>query len=196
MKQFDKKIKLALLISVIVLMTFISFSNAGILFSSNDKEVIVVSTQNRVFDPNNYSANVVKVTESATTTTTATTKIETTTTTKTTIPVTTTKSWDGPVLSKSKGTIIGPTGKETYYNLNMSGVVNSMRNAGFSEEEYPYYIREDGVKMLGKYVMVAANYSKYPKGSLVESSLGTAIVCDTGGFASANPDQLDIATNW
>lgn len=196
MKQFDKKIKLALLISVIVLITFISFSNAGILFSSNDKEVIVVSTQNRVFDPNNYSANVVKATEPAKTTATTTTKIETTTTTKTTIPVTTTKSWDGPVLSKSKGTIIGPTGKETYYNLNMSGVVNSMRNAGFSEEEYPYYIREDGVKMLGKYVMVAANYSKYPKGSLVESSLGTAIVCDTGGFASGNPDQLDIATNW
>lgn len=194
MKQFDKKIKLALLISIVVLITFISFSNAGILFSSNDKEVIVVSTQNRVFDPNNYSANVVKVTEQTSTTTT--TKIETTTTTQTTVPVETQKSWDGPVLSKSKGTIIGPTGKETYYNLNMTSVVSSMRNAGFSEEEYPYYIREDGVKMLGKYVMVAANYSKYPKGSLVESSLGTAIVCDTGGFAASNPDQLDIATNW
>ena len=32
--------------------------------------------------------------------------------------------------------------------------------------------------------------------SLVESSLGTCIVCDTGGFASGNSQQLDIAVTW
>ena len=104
--------------------------------------------------------------------------------------------WKGEVLSKSKGVVYGPSGKETYYNLNMNGVVNIMRSAGYSEEEYPYWIREDGVKMLGNYVMVAADYNTRPRGTILESSLGTAIVCDTGGFAKSNPTQLDIAVAW
>lgn len=103
---------------------------------------------------------------------------------------------NGGQLTKSAGVYQGPSGKETYYNLPMDGVVNIMRNAGFSEEEYPYWVREDGVKMLGPYVMVAANLQLRPRGSLVESSLGTAIVCDTGGFAANNSTQLDIAVSW
>jgi len=59
-----------------------------------------------------------------------------------------------------------------------------------------YWVREDGVKMYGDYVMVAADLNTHPRGSLVESSLGTAIVVDTGGFAASNPNQLDIATAW
>ena len=85
-------------------------------------------------------------------------------------------TYSGSVLSKSKGTNNGPSGKETYYNLNMSRVVAAM--------------------MLGNYVMVAASYKTHPKGSLVSTSLGTGIVCDTGGFATSNPTQIDIATNW
>ena len=104
-----------------------------------------------------------------------------------------TYSWEGPRLTRQAGTNQGPTGKETYYNLNMSGVVNIMRNMGNNDE---YWVREDGVKMLGDYVMVAANLENYPRGSLVESSLGTAIVCDTGTFAADNPEQLDIAVAW
>ena len=110
--------------------------------------------------------------------------------------VTVSSTWDGPVLTKGKGVNYGPSGKETYYNLPMEGVVRIMRAQGFSEEEYPYWEREDGVKMLGDYVMVAANLSVHPRGSLVESSLGIALVCDTGGFAASNPNQLDIAVNW
>lgn len=101
--------------------------------------------------------------------------------------------WKGPVLSRSRGAIIGPSGKETYYNLNMSGVVSIMRNMGYSEE---YWVRDDGCKMLGDYIMVAANLSLRPRGSIVETSLGKAIVCDTGGFAKHNPTQIDIATTW
>ena len=78
----------------------------------------------------------------------------------------------------------------------MQGVVSIMRGMGFSEEEYPYWVREDGVKMLGQYVMVAAHLGVFPRGTTVESSLGTALVCDTGGFAASNPTQLDIATAW
>ena len=99
----------------------------------------------------------------------------------------------GPVLSKGRGTIQGPSGKETYYNLNMSGVVSIMRRLGY---DYEYWVRDDGVKMFGNYVMIAANLNIRPRGSLVQTSLGMGIVCDTGGFAKRNPTQIEIATTW
>ena len=105
-------------------------------------------------------------------------------------------SWDGSKLTASMGVNYGPQGKETYYNLPMGGVVSIMRGMGFDESEYPYWEREDGCKMLGPYIMVAANLDVFPRGSTVECSLGMALVCDTGGFAYDNPYQLDIATNW
>lgn len=102
-------------------------------------------------------------------------------------------SYNGGRLSRSSGTASGPNGKETYYNLNMSGVVRTMRGMGNTDA---YWERKDGCKMLGNYIMVAANLSRHPRGSIVKTSLGLAIVCDTGGFASRNPTQIDIATNW
>ena len=36
------------------------------------------------------------------------------------------------------------------------------------------------MKMLGDYVIVAADLNKYPRGSIVDTSLGQGIVCDTG----------------
>ena len=105
-------------------------------------------------------------------------------------------SYSGNKLTRSRGSIQGTSGKETYYNLNMTGVVSIMRRMGFNESEYPYNVRADGVKCLGPYVMVAAHLGKRPRGSKVQTSLGTGIVCDTGGFASSNPTQIDIATAW
>lgn len=169
MKHFNRKIKGALLILFVCLIAFIGFSKAGILFSDSGKDVITVSTTKKTFDPNNYVASVIAVTKN---------------------------SWTGDVLSKSKGVVNGPSGRETYYNLNMTSVINSMRRAGYSEAEYPYWVREDGVKMLGNYVMVAANYNIRPKGSIIESSLGAAIVCDTGGFVKHHPTQIDVAVTW
>ena len=104
--------------------------------------------------------------------------------------------WDGPVLNPTAGVVYGPSGKETYYNLDMGGVVGIMRGMGYDSEEYPYWVRDDGCKMLGDYVMCAANLDVHPRGTTVESSLGTCLVCDTGGFAYGNPEQLDIATSW
>lgn len=104
--------------------------------------------------------------------------------------------WDGPVLTKQLGRIVGPSGHETFYNLPMTGVINKMRNLGYSEEEYPYWLRDDGVKMFGDYVICAANLEIFPRGTLVPSSLGMAIVCDTGAFAAVNQTQLDIAVDW
>ncbi len=105
-------------------------------------------------------------------------------------------SWDGPVLNSVIGTVEGPSGKETYYNLPMDGVIDIMREEGFSEDEYPYWVRDDGCKMLGDYIMVAADLSIRPRGSLVDTSLGKAIVCDTGEFIYTDPYQLDIAVTW
>lgn len=105
-------------------------------------------------------------------------------------------SWDGEVITPSSGVANGPSGFETYYNLPMGGVVAIMRNLGYSEEDYPYWERDDGAKMLGDYIMVAANLDIRPEGTILPCSLGMAIVCDTGTFAQSNPYQLDIAVNW
>ena len=72
-------------------------------------------------------------------------------------------------LTASGGVYYGPNGKETYYNLNMSGVIDIMRGMGNNDA---YWIREDGAKMLGDYVIVAADLNKYPRGTIVETSLG------------------------
>ena len=105
-------------------------------------------------------------------------------------------TWTGPKLTASMGVNYGPSGKETYYNLPMGGCIQIMRSLGYSEEEYPYWIREDGAKMLGDYVMCAAELSTRPKGTILETSLGKAIVVDTGYFAYSNPTQVDICTIW
>ncbi len=102
-------------------------------------------------------------------------------------------TWDGEVLDSYNGTVKGPNGKETYYNLNMSGVIDIMENLGYN---YEYSIREDGVKMYGPFIMVAADLSLRPRGSIIKTSLGWAMVCDTGDFVKWNPTQLDIATAW
>lgn len=99
----------------------------------------------------------------------------------------------GEILTARKGVNYGPSGKETWYNLDMSGVRYLMNHLGYTYEEYPYWIREDGCKMFGDYIMVAADLNFRPKGTILECSLGTAMVVDTGDL---EPYQLDIAVNW
>ena len=103
------------------------------------------------------------------------------------------KDPDGSVLTASGGVNYYFGQKETYYNLNMDGVVSNARSMGIKGD---YWVREDGCKMLGDYIMVAANLDVLPRGSIVPTSLGLGIVVDTGGFASANTTQVDIAVNW
>lgn len=103
-------------------------------------------------------------------------------------------SWTGSVLTAFKGVNYGPSGKETYYNLPMSGVVNIMRGIGNTDK---YWVRSDGCKMLGKYIMVAADLKKHPRGSIIQTSLGEAIVADTGTFTTNGSGvSVDIATAW
>lgn len=118
----------------------------------------------------------------------------TNTPTPTTIPIVYPE--DGK-LTKRGGVYTNSEGhKETWYNLQMKTVVRYMRERGYTESDYPYWVRSDGVKMFGEYVMVAAQLNNYPYGTIVYTSLGAGIVCDTGDFAKENPHQFDIAVDW
>ena len=87
--------------------------------------------------------------------------------------------------------------QETYYDLNMSKVMqNAMRWSGCNHSGH-YSIRDDGAKVDDDgYVLVAAELSRYPRCSVVETSLGLGKVYDTGSFAETNPEQFDLATDW
>ncbi len=80
--------------------------------------------------------------------------------------------------------------QETYYDLPMSGVIGFCSEGGYS-------VRADGVKVdVDGYVLVAADLSRYPRCSVVETSLGLGKVYDTGTFVQTNPEQFDLATDW
>jgi len=99
-------------------------------------------------------------------------------------------------LTKSKGAIHhtdsnGVTHRETYYDLNMRVVMQSCGQGG------AYSVRFDGMKIdRDGYIIIAANYARYPKCSVVETSAGPGKVYDTGGFVLRHPDGFDLATDW
>lgn len=99
-------------------------------------------------------------------------------------------------ITKERGGYMGESGRETYYNLRMDNCVAYMRELGFDEIEYPYWIRDDGAKMLGLYVMCAANWKTRPRGTILPTSLGDAIVVDTGEFVKDYPNGVDLAVDW
>lgn len=99
-------------------------------------------------------------------------------------------------ITKERGGYMGESGRETYYNLRMDNCVYYMRELGYDEITYPYWIRDDGAKMLGLYVMCAANWKIRPKGTILPTSLGDAIVVDTGEFVKEYPNGVDLAVDW
>lgn len=103
------------------------------------------------------------------------------------------KSLPTATITESLGRVQGPQEVETYYNLPMDRVVQTMRDRGYAEADYPYYVTDSGVKMLGDFIIVAADLSVYPRGTVVQTSLGQGIVCDTG---EALNGVIDIAVEW
>lgn len=106
-------------------------------------------------------------------------------------------TWSGAQLTPAMGVNFDcPLYAETWYNLPMDGLVQFLYDLGWSGY---HYVREDGVHMwhddTGNYVMVGAYLPKYPRGTVVQTSLGMGKVCDTGYFYYG-ADQLDIATTW
>ena len=98
-------------------------------------------------------------------------------------------------LSKSKGAQYftdsrGIGHRETYYDLPMNATMG--RCGGGT-----YTVRGDGAKVdRDGYILIAANLSRYPSCSVVETSMGLGKVYDTGGFAAVHPDGFDLATDW
>ena len=85
----------------------------------------------------------------------------------------------------------GVVHRETYYDLDMGVVMRSCGQGG------RYTVRFDGMKIDAEgYILVAANYARYPKCSIVETSAGLGRVYDTGGFVARHPDGFDLATDW
>lgn len=99
-------------------------------------------------------------------------------------------------LTKSKGALHstdskGVVHRETYYDLNMRVVMQACGQRG------NYTVRFDGMKIDSEgYIIVAANYARYPRCSIVETSAGPGRVYDTGGFVARHPDGFDLATDW
>ena len=80
---------------------------------------------------------------------------------------------------------------ETWYDLNMNKVVENTDNAlGLSDM---YWVRDDGVKCYGQWVIVASHPS-VTRYSIVDTSLGTGIVLDRHEMSDKN--LYDIATTW
>lgn len=92
---------------------------------------------------------------------------------------------NGSGLTRSSGVNWYNGRKETYYNLDMSGVVANAKAMGI---EGDYWVRDDGVKMYGSYVIVAA---QMPKGTIISTSLGSGIVLDW-----CQAGTIDVATIW
>lgn len=93
------------------------------------------------------------------------------------------------VLNPSDGVCYFNGHMETYYDLPMQGVIDIMYSLGYSGE---YWVRSDGCKMFGDYIMVAADFGWLPRGSVVLTSLGWGMVCDTG---SGGSNWIDVAVS-
>ena len=99
------------------------------------------------------------------------------------------------VLNKRMGVNYFNGQKETYYNLRMTGVIRLLDDMGIPHGEY--WIRDDGAKMLGEYIMLATDTNRIPKGTIWETSLGTGMIVDHCSGSESYPGVwIDVAVNW
>ena len=85
--------------------------------------------------------------------------------------------------------------KETYYNLPMERIY-AKADANFGSH-HKKWVRDDGVRMYGPYVVLAVPFDVYPYGTTdIPTSLGLGIALDTGAFAEVHKDQIDVAVTW
>ena len=99
------------------------------------------------------------------------------------------------VLNKRMGVNYFNGQKETYYNLRMTGVIRLLDDMGIPHGEY--WVRDDGAKMLGEYIMLATDTNRIPKGTIWETSLGTGMIVDHCSGSESYPGVwIDVAVNW
>jgi len=93
------------------------------------------------------------------------------------------------ILTAALGRITYNGHTETWYNLPMNNVVVRAQKLIPAE----YWVREDGVKMFGQWVIVAGHKSK-TRYTRVQTSLGEGIILDY--HTTNDPELYDIAVNW
>lgn len=94
------------------------------------------------------------------------------------------------VLTAKAGRITFNGHTETWYDKPMNRVVGRAQMIGIPAD---YWIRDDGVKMFGPWVIVAAHPSK-TRYTFVDTSLGQGIILDF--HCSPDTELYDIATSW
>lgn len=96
------------------------------------------------------------------------------------------------ILTARKGVNYFNGQKETWYNLPMDRVLDRAdKNFG---SHHKRWVDERGVKYYGTYIILAGAKERY--GEIVETSLGTGIILDSGAFALENPTAVDVAVTW
>lgn len=93
------------------------------------------------------------------------------------------------ILTATLGRITYSGHTETWYDLPMDRVVAN------AQEVIPceYWVRDDGVKMFGQWVIVASHPS-VTRYTIVDTSLGQGIVLDR--HTAGDTELYDIATDW
>lgn len=94
------------------------------------------------------------------------------------------------VLTAALGRITYGNHTETWYNLPMNRCVQRAQDMGIPAE---YWVRDDGVKMFGEWVIVASHPS-VTRYTIVDTSLGQGIVLDR--HTAGDTELYDIATDW
>ena len=94
------------------------------------------------------------------------------------------------ILTATLGRITYNGHTETWYDLPMDKCVKRAQDMGIPCD---YWVRDDGVKMFGQWVIVAAHPSKI-RYTMVDTSLGEGIILDT--HEMNDTELIDIATTW
>lgn len=94
------------------------------------------------------------------------------------------------VLTARAGRITFNGHTETWYDKPMNRVIGRAQMIGIPAD---YWIRDDGVKMFGPWVIVAAHKSKV-RYTRLQTSLGEGIILDY--HTMDDPELYDIATDW
>ena len=95
------------------------------------------------------------------------------------------------ILTAKLGRVTYNNHVETWYDLPMNRIVE--RADAYYGMQDVYEVNEDGIKTYNGFVICAADWSVYPYGSLIETSVGTGIVLD---HTQTDSNVIDIATSW
>lgn len=97
----------------------------------------------------------------------------------------------GVMLTASIGRIQFNGHFETWYNLPMHNIERKAVENGYPDD---FWIRADGCRMIGHYIICAGAEDRY--GEVVETSRGEGLILDTGEFVREYPDAIDLAVTW